>query len=101
MLSNRRSERWHCYELFLVESSIQLRRLEKFTVGPAFSNHTARHDENLFSGGERAAVPSCFSGRPVLVFIGSLKPWHGIEFLLDKLKETKTNSEFFDAMKRS
>ena len=24
----------------------------------------------------------------------------GIEFLLDKLKQTKTNSEFFDSMKR-
>jgi transcription termination factor Rho len=25
----------------------------------------------------------------------------GIEFLLDKLRQTKTNNEFFDSMKRS
>ncbi len=30
-----------------------------------------------------APRPAAFAGRPVLLFAGSLKPWHGIEFLVE------------------
>ena len=40
-------------------------------------------DEDLFGQGDRAAIPEHFAGRPVMVFVGSLKPWHGVDFLLD------------------
>ncbi len=37
----------------------------------------------LFERAERAERPAALSGRRIGVFIGSLKPWHGIEFLLE------------------
>ena len=39
-------------------------------------------ERELFERVTPAAVPAVFTGRPVLAFVGSLKPWHGIEFLL-------------------
>jgi len=41
-------------------------------VGPQF-----------LEGGKTAERPAVFANRPVLTFVGSLKPWHGIEMLLD------------------
>lgn len=39
-------------------------------------------DAELFASAAPAARPAKFGARPVLAFVGSLKPWHGIEFLL-------------------
>ncbi len=36
----------------------------------------------LFAAATPAVRPSVFGSRPVVAFVGSLKPWHGIEFLL-------------------
>ncbi|MEW6745092.1 MAG: glycosyltransferase family 4 protein [Planctomycetota bacterium] len=36
----------------------------------------------LFSTALPASRPTVFAGKPVMVFIGSLKPWHGLEFLV-------------------
>ncbi|MFO1078147.1 MAG: glycosyltransferase family 4 protein [Planctomycetota bacterium] len=35
-----------------------------------------------FQGARPAAKPAALRGRPTLLFVGSLKPWHGIDFLL-------------------
>ncbi len=37
----------------------------------------------LFADAEPAPRPAALADKPLLVFCGSLKPWHGIEFLLD------------------
>ncbi|MHC5064868.1 MAG: glycosyltransferase family 4 protein [Planctomycetota bacterium] len=44
-------------------------------------------DANLFTSCERASKPERFGDRKVMLFIGSLKPWHGIEFLCDAFLE--------------
>lgn len=40
-----------------------------------------------------AARPAALEGRPVLLFVGSFKPWHGIEFLLDAFQELLSRSD--------
>ncbi len=39
-------------------------------------------NETLFAAAPAAERPAVFGTRPVLAFVGSLKPWHGVEFLL-------------------
>lgn len=39
-------------------------------------------DLATFRSAAPAAKPKCLQGRPTLLFLGSLKPWHGIPFLL-------------------
>ncbi|MBL8749750.1 MAG: glycosyltransferase [Planctomycetes bacterium] len=39
-------------------------------------------DVATFRGARAAQKPPALRGRPTLLFTGSLKPWHGIEFLL-------------------
>lgn len=41
----------------------------------------------LFESPEPAEIPARLRGKPVLVFFGSLKPWHGIEFMLGAFRE--------------
>ncbi|MEZ4416589.1 MAG: glycosyltransferase family 4 protein [Gemmatimonadota bacterium] len=38
---------------------------------------------SFLNDGAPAPRPEVLQGRPVLTFVGSLKPWHGIEMLLD------------------
>lgn len=39
-------------------------------------------DLATFRAAQPATKPAALRGRPTLLFVGSLKPWHGIEFLL-------------------
>lgn len=39
-------------------------------------------DLALFRSAPAASKPASLRGRPTLLFVGSLKPWHGVEFLL-------------------
>lgn len=38
---------------------------------------------DAFQGAKPATKPQQLQGKPVLLFVGSLKPWHGIGFLLE------------------
>ncbi|MFQ5506852.1 MAG: glycosyltransferase, partial [Planctomycetota bacterium] len=40
-------------------------------------------NQDLFDAAAPARRPDALEGKPALVFIGSLKPWHGIDFLLE------------------
>jgi len=46
-------------------------------------------DLAAFQNAKPARRPARFIGRPTLMFVGSLKPWHGIGFLLDAFKQLR------------
>lgn len=61
----------------LIEAGARPERTHVFSngVAPAFA-----------TAGAAAELPRALRGRPVLAFVGSLKPWHGIDFVLDALE---------------
>ena len=45
-----------------------------------------------FRSTDCAQKPAVFAGRPTLLFLGSLKPWHGFEFLLEAFARRSRSS---------
>lgn len=50
-------------------------------------------NKDLFEGASTARRPPELEGRSTLVFVGSLKPWHGIEFLLEAFARAPRNHD--------
>lgn len=48
---------------------------------------------DAFDGAVPAPRPAPLRGKPVLLFVGSLKPWHGLEFLLEAFAACRTRRE--------
>jgi glycosyltransferase involved in cell wall biosynthesis len=46
----------------------------------------------LFGSAQPALRPAALAGKSVLTFIGSLKPWHGVEFLLEAFARLRERS---------
>lgn len=57
----------------LVDSGVDASRIEVLGNGA---------DLARFRSAVPAARPAALRGRPTLLFVGSLKPWHGVDFLL-------------------
>ncbi len=68
----------------LEDEGVERERIRVFHngVGDAFVE-ASKTDSSKADGSRAANVPESLRGRTVLVFAGSLKPWHGIDFLLD------------------
>lgn len=68
----------------LVREGVRPERIVHFPngVAPAFRQP-----------GPPARRPAALGERPVLLFVGSFKPWHGIEFLLEAFEELISSSD--------
>ena len=65
---------------------------------PGDQHQPLRHAQGRAASPTRASSPKIWILRKLLHPMDELA---AVEFLLDKMKDTKTNSEFFEAMKRS
>jgi glycosyltransferase involved in cell wall biosynthesis len=65
--------------------SHELKKLLVAAGAPAERVHVLGNGAHLefFAGATPAVRPPCLRDKPVLMFVGSLKPWHGIGFLLE------------------
>lgn len=50
-------------------------------------------DLSRFRRATAAPKPACLRGRPTLLFLGSLKPWHGLPFLLEGFRALRATRD--------
>ncbi len=78
----------------LAVSSVLAEQLEAFGVDPdrlqVFPNGVAR---DRFLSPAKIARPASLQAKTCVVFVGSLKPWHGVEFLLENFARLPKDSD--------